>query len=128
GGNTYDRRICQSLAASGWSVREYPVRGAWPRPGTPERADLAHVLAAVPDNAVVLLDGLVASAVPDVLVPQAGRLHLVVLVHMPLGEDIEGEALAAASAVVTTSAWARGRLLDLYALTADRVHVAPPGV
>jgi len=128
GGNTYDRRICRGLAASGWSVREHAVRGAWPRPDVTERTDLARVLSAVPDDAVVLVDGLVASAVPDVLVPQAGRLRLVVLVHMPLADEAEGEALAAASAVVTTSAWTRGRLLDLYALPADRVHVATPGV
>ena len=31
-------------------------------------------------------------------------------------------------AVVTTSAWTRRRLLELYALPADRVHVAEPGV
>ena len=36
--------------------------------------------------------------------------------------------LSAAAAVVTTSAWARGRLLELYALPADRVHVAQPAV
>jgi glycosyltransferase involved in cell wall biosynthesis len=128
GGNTYDRRICQGLAASGWSVREHAVRGAWPRPSGTERADLARVLCAVPDNAVVLLDGLVASAVPDVLVPQARRLRLVVLVHMPLDDDAEGEALAAACAVITTSAWTRRRLLSRYALPADRIHVATPGV
>src|SRR5207245_672860 len=92
------------------------------------RTGLARVLSAVPDNAVVLLDGLVASAVPDVLVPQARRLRPVVLVHMPLGDDAEGEALAAAYAVVTPSDWTRRRLLDLYALPADRVHVATPGV
>ncbi|OLB81765.1 MAG: glycosyl transferase [Actinobacteria bacterium 13_2_20CM_2_71_6] len=128
GGNTYDRRICAGLAASGWSVREHAVRGAWPRPSGTERADLARVLAAVPDDAVVLLDGLVASAVPDVLVPQSRRLRLVVLVHMPLGDDAEGAALAAARAIVTTSAWSRWRLLDRYPLPADRVHVATPGV
>jgi glycosyltransferase involved in cell wall biosynthesis len=147
GGNAYDRRICDGLAASGWSVHEHAVRGAWPRPSAPERADLARVLRAIPDNAVVLLDGLVASAVPDVLVPQARRLHLIVLVHMPLGETgraqpepgvgggehapshtAEGDALAAACAVITTSAWTRRRLLDLYALPADRIHVATPGV
>src|SRR6266511_3741505 len=65
GGNTYDRRICQGLAAWGWSVREHAVPGPWPRPTVTERAGLARVLFAVPDNAVVLLDGLVASAVPD---------------------------------------------------------------
>ncbi|HEU4422431.1 MAG TPA: glycosyltransferase family 4 protein [Pilimelia sp.] len=128
GGNTYDRRVCRGLAALGWSVREHAVPGGWPRPGPAERADLAHVLAAVPDDAVVLLDGLVASAVPDVLVPHAHRLRPVILVHMPLGDDGEGEVLAAARAVVTTSAWTRWRLLDAYALPADQVHVARPGV
>jgi glycosyltransferase involved in cell wall biosynthesis len=127
GGNRYDRRVCRGLAALGWSVREHAVRGAWPSPGPAERADLARVLATLPDNAVVLLDGLVASAVPAALAPQ-GRLRLVVLMHMPLCDDAEGAALAAASAVVTTSAWTRRRLIDLYGLPADRVHVATPGV
>ena len=36
--------------------------------------------------------------------------------------------LSAAAAVVTTSAWARRTLLELYALPGDRVHVAEPGV
>ncbi len=40
----------------------------------------------------------------------------------------EGAVLAAAAAVVTTSAWTRRRLEELYALPADRVHVAEPGV
>ncbi len=57
---------------------------------------------------------------------------------MPLGhrpaDDGTGDArtreravLSAAAAVVTTSAWARRRLLELYSLPADRVHVAEPG-
>ena len=81
---------------------------------------------------MVLLDGLIASAAPEVLVPQARRLRQVVLVHMPLGPPASGarerEVLAAAAAVVTTSAWTRRRLGELYALPADRVHVAEPGV
>ena len=40
----------------------------------------------------------------------------------------ERDALSVAAAVVTTSFWSRRRLVDLYALAADRVHVAPPGV
>lgn len=134
GGNVYDRQICRGLGAAGWSVREHAVQGAWPRPGTTERAGLTRVLASLPDDSVVLIDGLVGSAVPEVLVPQAQRLRLVILVHMPLGDGTvdqrgqEREALSAAVAVVTTSAWARRRLLDLYPLPADRVYAAPPGV
>jgi glycosyltransferase involved in cell wall biosynthesis len=93
----------------------------------------------IPDDALVLLDGLVASTAPEVLVPHARRLRMVVLVHMPLGHrpadhrasEIrmrERAVLAAAEAVITTSAWSRRRLMDLYALPADRVHVAEPGV
>ena len=41
----------------------------------------------VPDGAVVLVDGLVACGVPEVVVPAARRLALVVLVHLPLGDE-----------------------------------------
>lgn len=137
GGNTYDRRIGAGLAAAGWSVHECAVDGTWPRPNTASRAELAGTLASLPDGAIALLDGLVACGVPDVVVPQAHRLRLVVLVHLPLGDEsgaapelaaLERETLHAASAVIATSPWSAGRLVDRYGLGADRVHVAAPGV
>jgi glycosyltransferase involved in cell wall biosynthesis len=139
GGNSYDRRICRGLAALGWSVHEHAVPGAWPRPDAAACAALSGVIAGIPDSAVVLLDGLVASTVPHVLVPESRRLRLVVLVHMPLGDgppvDRVGDAraqehavLSAVAAVVTTSTWARRLLLARYALRPGQVHVAEPGV
>jgi glycosyltransferase involved in cell wall biosynthesis len=136
GGNAYDRRVCDGLAEAGWSVRVHAVPGSWPRPGAAAHAALAGVIEQIADGAVVLLDGLVASTAPDVLVPQAGRLRLVVLVHMPLGagtaddgdRTCEGAVLTAAASVVTTSRWARRTVVGLYGLPADRVHVAEPGV
>jgi glycosyltransferase involved in cell wall biosynthesis len=139
GGNTYDRRVCRGLAGLGWAVHEHAVPGAWPRPGEAGHAALARAIRRIPDGAVVLLDGLIASSAPEALVPHARRLRQVVLVHMPLGhrppdEEAgavrarEREVLAAAAAVVTTSAWTRRRLGKLYALPADRVHVIEPGV
>jgi glycosyltransferase involved in cell wall biosynthesis len=103
------------------------------------RATLTATIARIPDGAVVLLDGLIASTVPEVLVPQALRLRLVVLVHMPIGLDgpitgatlvasRERTVLCAASAVVTTSTWTRDLLLDRYPLPPERLHVAEPGV
>ncbi|HEX3791852.1 MAG TPA: glycosyltransferase family 4 protein [Pseudonocardiaceae bacterium] len=140
GGNTYDRQVCQGLAAIGWFVRQVLVTGSWPRPDRAARATLDRSLAALPDDALVLVDGLVACGVPDVLVPHADRLRLLVLVHMPLVDDPalpaavateldsrERETLLAARGVVTTSPWSAGRLIDHHGLEPDQVHVVRPG-
>ena len=128
GGNAYDRRIADGLTAAGWTVHVHEVPGSWPSPDSQSLGALAAAVDSIPDGTVVLVDGLVASPSPEVLAPAAGRLRLVVLVHMPLKQEREGTVLAAAAAVITTSAWARRALLDLYSLRADRVHVAEPGV
>ena len=140
GGNTYDRNMCRELSSLGWSVHAHAVPGFWGWPDADSFAALDGVVRRIPDDAVVLLDGLVASPAPDVLVPQARRLRLVVLVHMPLGHrpanddraaDVrtrERAVLSAAAAVITTSNWSHARLLELYGLPARRVHVAEPGV
>jgi glycosyltransferase involved in cell wall biosynthesis len=140
GGNAYDRQVCRGLAASGWVVRERPLGGSWPRPGAAELTALAGALRAVPDGGVVLLDGLVACGAPDALLPEAARLRLVVLVHLPLADETglspaeaagldaaERRALHAATAVVATSGWAAQHLITHHGLAADRVHVAAPG-
>jgi glycosyltransferase involved in cell wall biosynthesis len=126
GGNVYDRRVCRELAAGGWTVHEHGVAGG---------DALAQTVGGLPDGATVLLDGLVASGEPEALVPHAGRLRQVVLVHMPLGHLADGAVrareravLRAADAVVTTSAWTRRRLAELYDLDPERLHVAAPGV
>jgi glycosyltransferase involved in cell wall biosynthesis len=139
GGNAYDRHVSRGLDSLGFSVREHAVPGRWPRADPQALAALDGIVQRIPDGALVLIDGLIASTAPEVLVPLAERLRLVVLAHMPLGhrpaddaaEDIrtrERAVLGAAAAVVTTSRWSRGRLLALYQLASDRVHVAEPGV
>ncbi|GAB2820237.1 glycosyltransferase family 4 protein [Actinoallomurus bryophytorum] len=135
GGNTYDRRVCQGLAVDR-PVHEIAVRGAWPRPRDAEREELARSLAALPDGSLVIADGLVACGVPEVVVPQARRLRLAVLVHMPLADEAEPggdldarerRTLTAVGAVVTTSRWSARRLVAHHGLDAGRVHVAAPG-
>jgi glycosyltransferase involved in cell wall biosynthesis len=141
GGNAYDRRVIDALAASGRPVRELPIGGAWPRPDAEALGALDAALDGVPDGGVVLLDGLVGCAAPGVLAAQAARLRLVVLVHLPLGDETglaphvaaaldagERAALHTAGAVVVTSGWAAARLVAHHGLPADRVHVAAPGV
>ena len=139
GGNAYDRHVCHGLRRLGRVVHEHAVPGCWPQPDSTAFAALGDVIRRVPDGAVVLIDGLIASTAPEVLVPEARRVRLVALVHMPLGDRPAGDlaevirrreraVLSAAAAVVTTSEWSRGRLLDLYELPAERLHIAEPGV
>nr|BFE28866.1 glycosyltransferase family 4 protein [Actinomadura rugatobispora] len=135
GGNVYDRRVCERLAAAGRTVRETAVPGAWPLPDGTARDALARALAALPDGSAVLLDGLVACGVPEVVVPEARRLALAVLVHLPLADEPgpsdlderERATLRAAAAVVTTSPWASRRLIRHHGLDPARLHVAEPG-
>jgi glycosyltransferase involved in cell wall biosynthesis len=124
GGNVYDRHICRGLTSIGWSVQEHAVPGFWSRADAASFAALDGAVRRIPDGALVLLDGLIASTAPEVLLPQAERLRLVVLVHMPLGHDRERAVLSAAASVITTSEWSRRRLLELHGLGA---HVALPG-
>jgi len=132
GGNVYDVRLRDGLVGLGWEVVEHAVSGPWPWPDSAATAGLSAALDSVPDGALVLVDGLVASASPAVLVPAAGRLALGVLVHLPLGVDdpaaraAEREVLLAARAVVASSAWTRDWLRHHYAL--PTVHAATPGV
>ncbi|ABP55006.1 glycosyltransferase family 4 protein [Salinispora tropica] len=128
GGNRYDRRVLDGLAAAGWSIHEHPAAGAWPYPASADRSVLARVLDALPSGSLVLLDGLVASAVPEILAPNAGRLRLAVLVHLPVASEAERAALRHAAVIVATSTWTRQWLLDRYRLPAERVCVAAPGV
>ncbi|MER7485687.1 glycosyltransferase family 4 protein [Streptomyces sp. NPDC126497] len=142
GGNAYDRRVCLDLPGFGWQAHRHAVAGHWPRPAAAARAELARVLRELPDGAVVLLDGLVACGVPEVIVPEAeeGRLRMAVLVHLPLGDETgldaavaaeldarERAVLRAVPAVIATSGWAVRRLVSHHGLAPDRVHVAAPG-
>lgn len=136
GGNTYDRQVCRGLAAAGWTVCEHRAPGPWPHPDVAAEKALTRDVAAIPDDSVVLIDGLIASSVPSVLVPETRRLRIVVLVHMLFGDgrrgtdaaDAEHAVLSAAGAVIATSRWTRGRLLTRYRLRAEQVSVSEPGV
>ncbi|MFE3031149.1 glycosyltransferase family 4 protein [Streptomyces canus] len=140
GGNAYDRRVCLDLPGFGWQVERHAVAGSWPRPGAQARTELARTLRDLPDGTVVLIDGLVACGVPEIVVPEAERLSIAVLVHLPLGDETglepglalaldakEREVLRAVPAVIATSDWAVRRLVSHHGLAPDRVHVATPG-
>ncbi|NUT93385.1 MAG: glycosyltransferase family 4 protein [Saccharothrix sp.] len=133
GGNGYDRRV-----SAGLGLRDVLVPGAWPRPSEASTAALDQALGRVPDGEVVLVDGLVACGVPEVVLRHVERVRVVVLVHLPLADEVgqdpavaarldaaERECLRGVAAVVATSPGAAARLAERHGV---RVHSVPPGV
>ena len=138
GGDVYDRRLTEELVALGRAVRTLAVPGAWPEPDEAARIGLGRALDGLSDGTTVLLDGLVACGVPDLLRPHADRLRLIVLVHLPLADEFglcphrartldmyERATLHLASKVVATSTWAAQHLSNHHDLAT--VHAIPPG-
>ena len=136
GGNRYDRTVLSLLDRD---VDEIAIVGSWPSPGAAARRALEAAITKIPDKSDVLLDGLVACGVPDLLRAHAERLRLIVLVHLPLGDEtglseaeatrlhaLERETLHLASVVVATSDQAARQLTGTHGLA--RVEVATPGV
>jgi glycosyltransferase involved in cell wall biosynthesis len=140
GGYGYDRRMMAELPALGWEARHLPLPGAWPFPDEAGRRGAAAALAALPDGATVLGDGLAFGAMAGELAAEAARLRLVALVHHPLGDESglaaadrtrllasETAALAAVREVVCTSAATGRRLAAAFGVAPARITVAPPG-
>ena len=118
GGNVYDRELGAALEELGVTVHEHTDLGS------------------IPDGSDVLVDGLLGLADPESIAREEGRLHVLLLVHLPVSlthpddpvvAEREARALSAAAGVVTTSNWTRRWLLRRYPLRPARVRVAVPG-
>lgn len=137
GGYGYDRGIAAGLRDRGWSVDVRELDGSFPDPTSAAREQAARTLAALPDGATVLVDGLALGAMPAEVEREAARLRLVALVHHPLASEVgveqaavlrasERRALAAARLVIVTSE-ATAEALAGYDVRRDRIAVVEPG-
>lgn len=139
GGYAYDRRIIGALRAAGREVAVHVLTGTYPNPDPDALAAAEAVLAAIPDGARVVVDGLALGVLPEAAARHGGRVQLIALVHHPLAEETglsegrrqalaasEREALSHARRVIVTSPFTMG-VLGGYGVTADRIGVVPPG-
>lgn len=140
GGYAYDRRLVAELQALGHKVTHLPLSNQFPLPDTQALADAEARFAALPDQAIVIADGL-AYGVMDRIAEQHGkRLHIIALCHHPLMLEAglsapqvaqlfqsEQRALNAARAVIVTSAMTGKILSEQFTIPAAKITVALPG-
>jgi glycosyltransferase involved in cell wall biosynthesis len=140
GGYHYDRRLIAELRNMGIRVETLALPHCSDTPNQQTLASVRQTLAAIPDQAVVMIDGLAFGVLDDLAVEEAQRLKLVALCHHPLALetgltepikqallDSERRALSCALATVATSEHTRQILIDQFAVTAETILVALPG-
>jgi glycosyltransferase involved in cell wall biosynthesis len=139
GGYGYDRRIVEGLRQRGWAVTVHELDGGFPSPSPAARRHAVQVLAAVPDKALVVIDGLAFGVMAAEVAPHSARLCIVALVHHPLAAEAglsagdaaglhasERKALALARLVIVTSDGTAGMLTD-YGVPTEQIVVINPG-
>ena len=139
GGYVYDRRVMALLPRFGVDVVHLVLPGGFPAPSTAEMEETGRLLAAVPADCVLLVDGLALGAVPEAyLAPLAAPM--VAMLHHPLGLetgldqetsrrllDTERAALRFMRHVIVTSPTTADTLRELSFAPPPPVTVAVPG-
>mgnify|MGYP003627737416 CR=1 FL=1 len=140
GGYAYAREIIRCWKSAGHSVRHIPLGEGFPSPSQDVLEDACRQLAATPEDATILIDGLAYGVLPAAFLQQTRRRWLA-LVHHPLAletgiapaEQIalkvsEQAALVEAAHIVVTSPATARELVTSYAVSEQKVTVALPGV
>jgi glycosyltransferase involved in cell wall biosynthesis len=95
GGYLYARRLVEGLRARGCAVAVAELPGRFPDADARARDSAAAALAALPDGAAAVIDGLALDGFRDCLPREARRLRLLALVHHPLPDETGLSAAAA---------------------------------
>ncbi len=140
GGYGYDRELIIGLTALGYRLRKIQLSARFPFPDTVALDDAAKQFAALPDNALVIVDGLAWGVLDKIAEVEKSRLRIIALCHHPLmletglsqlqAEqffDSEKRALLLSSAVIVTSKTTADILCERFAIAADNITLALPG-
>jgi glycosyltransferase involved in cell wall biosynthesis len=140
GGYAYDREIVARLPAHGLVPQVIELGDGFPKASTETCDRAAALLLAVPAGQPIVVDGLALGVLPEAAEGVSARNPLIGLVHHPLANETgvtqqcaealrhsERKALAAARAVITTSAFTARLLADEFAVAREKMTVIRPG-
>ena len=127
------------MAGLGWEVTYRTLDASFPDPTPAAREQARQVLVAIPDDGLVLVDGLAYGVLPELAEAEGQRLRLVALVHHPLAletglspewaailRDAEIRALVQARLILVTSRYTAA-LLAGWGVPPSRLRVVEPG-
>ncbi len=140
GGYHYDRRLIAELREVGIAVTAVSLPHCSLGMDREARSTVQQTLAGLPDQSVVVIDGLAFGVLDELAGAEAQRLRLVALCHHPLALetgldeeqrlallDSERRALSCARATMVTSNHTRQILIEQFSVAAERISVALPG-
>lgn len=140
GGYRYDRRLIAELRQLKVEVTTISLPPCGPVPNQQALNTIEQTMAALPDQALVVIDGLAFGVLDDLAAKEAHRLKLVALCHHPLALETgiddslmrslmesERRALSLTRATIVTSEHTKKILIDQFAAPPEKVLTAPPG-
>jgi len=140
GGTIYDRRVIELLRAMGWRVELHELPGRFPMADAVTVDAASALLTAIPDRALLVIDGLALPAFDGALGRHAERLVIAGLIHHPTADEtglndadaarlfaIEQRLFGLMRRVIVPSP-AMARRLEDFGVPAGRIRVVVPGV
>lgn len=140
GGYGYDRQILAGLRTNGWDVEPVSLGPGFPFPDQSTLQSAEGILNSLPDESVVIVDGLAFGVLGDRARRLSGKLDFVALVHHPLCKEnglsaaeiqklhaSEAAALQHAPHIIVTSPATADQVQDLFKVPAEKISVALPG-
>lgn len=140
GGYIYDRRLMEQLVRLEWAVDHIELPAGFPNPSAQDMAETFRLLAEVPPDCPVIIDGLAFGAMDTEGVARIAA-PIVALVHHPLAEEsgldpahrdhlfeTERRNLAHAARVIVPSRHTAEILTASYGVAEANITIATPGI
>ena len=140
GGYHYDRRVIKELRKMGSTVKTISLSEKFPFPDELVLGHTKGIFSSIPDDSIVIVDGLAFGAMRNVIELNKDRLYLIALCHHPLAMETgldphekklllksETYALENANHVIVTSRNTSKILIEDFSISASQITVALPG-